>query len=149
MELWRMGNMDTGETDAALEPNEVTSTFESRFQDTNRTIPAGQDLREHYHAVMQMANRVVQNSRTGFAISRSLAASKWQTIAQRPMKLPNSPDIQATRIGHAQAKKAATTRLHCTLGHSLPSLHTSMKEHRKIYKRPKSPHTASTGRLLS
>ncbi len=113
--------------------NEVTNTFESRFRDNNRTIPAGQDLREHYHAVMQMAHRVVQNSRIGFAISRSLAASRWQTNAQRPMELPDSPDIQATGNGHAQAEKAATIRLHRTLGKSLPSLHTSMKTYRKIY----------------
>ena len=114
--------------------NEVTSTFESWFQDNNRTIPAGQGLREHYHAVVQMANRVVQNSRTGFAISRSIAASRWQTNAQRPMELPDSPDNQARANGHAQAKKAATTRLHRTVGNSLSSLHTSMKTHRKIYK---------------
>ncbi len=127
---------------------EVTNTFESWFQD-NRTVPTGQDLREHYHAVMQMANMVVQNSRTGFAISRSIAASRWQTNAQRPMELPDSPDTQATGNGHTQAKKAATTRLHRTLGNSLPSLHTSMKTHRKIYKKPKSTHTASAGSLLS
>ena len=91
--------------------NEVTHTFESWFQDKNRTILPGQDLREHYNDVKQMANRVVQNSRTGFAISRSLAESRWQTNAQRPMEIPDSPDIQATRNGHAQARKAATTRL--------------------------------------
>ena len=117
--------------------NEVTSIFVSWFQDNNRTIPAGQDLREHYRAVMQMANRIVQNSRSGFAMSRSIAESRWQTNAQRPMKIPDSPDIQATENGHAQAKKAATTKLHCTLGKSLFSLHTSMKTHSKIYKKPK------------
>jgi len=129
--------------------NEVINTFESWFQDNNRTIPPGQDLREHYHAVMQMANRVVQNSRTGFAISRSIAASRWQTNAQRLMELPDSPDNQARGNGYAQAKKAATTRLHRTVGKSLSSLHTSMKTHRKIYKKPKSTHTASAGCLLS
>jgi len=127
----------------------VTNTFESCFQDNNRTIPPGQTLREHYHAVMQMANRVVQNSRTGFAISRSIAASRWQTNAQRPMELPDSPDNQARGNGLAQAKKAATTRLHRAVGNSLSSLHTSMKTHRKIYTKPKSTHTASAGRLLS
>ncbi len=129
--------------------NEVTKTFESCFQDNNRTIPPGQTLREHYHAVMQMANRVVQNSRTGFAISRSIAASRWQTNAQRPMELPDSPDNQARGNGLAQAKKAATTRLHRAVGNSLSSLHTSMKTHRKIYTKPKSTHTASARRLLS
>ncbi len=57
--------------------NEVTTTFESWIQDNNRIIPPGQALWEHYYAVMQMANRVVQNSRSGFAISRSIAASRW------------------------------------------------------------------------
>jgi len=71
----------------------VTKTFESWFQD-NRTTPAGQDLREHYHAVMQMANRVEQNSGTGFAVSRSIAASRWQTNAQRNM---NYLTAQTTR----------------------------------------------------
>jgi len=65
------------------------------------------------------------------------------------MELPDSPDIQQTGNGHAQAKKAATTRLHRTLGNSLSSLHTSMRMHRKIYKKPKSTHTASAGRLRS
>ncbi len=114
--------------------NEVTHTFESWFQDKNRTILPGQDLREHYNDVKQMANRVVQNSRTGFAISRSIAASRWQTNAPRFMEIPDSPDNQARGNGHAQAQKAATTRLHRTVGNSLSSLHTSMKTHRKIYK---------------
>ena len=127
----------------------MTYTFESWFHDNNRTIPAGQDLREHYHAVMQMANRVVQKPRTGLAISRSLAASRWQTNAQRPMEIPDSPGIQATKNGHAQARKAATTRLHSTLGNSRPNLHTSMNTHRKLYKKPKLTHTASKGRLMS
>ncbi len=75
--------------------NEVTETCETLFNKNNRVIPAGQDLRGHYYAVMQMANRAVQNSETGFAISRSIAASRWQTNAHRAMKLPDSPDNQA------------------------------------------------------
>ena len=71
-------------------------------------------------------------ARTGFAIPRSLAVSRWQTL--RPMKIPYSPDIQATRNGHAQARKAATTRLHSTLSNSGPSLHTSMNTYRSVYK---------------
>ena len=120
--------------------NEVTSTFESWFQDNNGTIPAGQDLREHYHAVMQVANRVMQNSRTGFAISRSIAASRWQTNVQSPMVVPGSPDIQATGNRHTQSK---TARLHRTSGNSLSSLHTSTKMHGKIHKKPKSTRTAA------
>jgi len=58
MKLWHMGNMDTGEMQYWSQ-TEATNTFESWFQDNNRIIPAGQDLREHYHAVMQVANRVV------------------------------------------------------------------------------------------
>ncbi len=50
--------MDTGEMQYWSQ-TEATNTFESWFQDNNRIIPAGQDLREHYHAVMQVANRVV------------------------------------------------------------------------------------------
>ncbi len=129
--------------------NEVTNTFESWFQDNNRTVPAGQDLREHYHAVMQVANRVVQNSRNGFAISRSIAASRWQTDAQRPTEVLDSPDIHATGNGRTQSKKVATTRLHRTLGNSLSRLHTSTRMHGKIHKKPKPTHTASAGRLLS
>lgn len=34
-------------------------------------------------AVMQLANSVVQNSRTAFAVSSSIVASNWQTYAQR------------------------------------------------------------------
>ncbi len=126
--------------------NEVTNTFESLFQD-NRTIPAGQDLREHYHAVMQVANRVEQNSRNGFATDRSIAASRWQTNAQRPMEVPDSPVIQATGNGRTQSKKVATTRLHCTLGNSLSSLDTSARIHEKIHKKSKLTHTASAGLL--
>ena len=125
--------------------NEVISTFESWFQD-NRTIPAGQDLREHYHAVMQVANRVMQNSRTGFAISRSIAASRWRMNAQSPIEVPDSPDAQATGNRHTKSK---TAKVHCASGNSLSSLHTSTKMHGRIHKKPKSTHTASAGRLLS
>ena len=55
---------------------EELESFEAWFQDNITTILAGQDLREHYHAVMQVANRAVPNSETGFAISRSIAASR-------------------------------------------------------------------------
>ena len=101
-------------------------TCETWFQDNNRTIPAGQDLRENYHAVTQMANRAATNSETGFAIC--IAASRWQTNAQRAMNLPDSPNNQARRNRNepAQARKAAATRLHRTVGNSLSSLHTSM-----------------------
>ena len=43
------------------------------------------------------------------------ASSRWQTNAQRPMEVPDSPDIQATRNGHTQSKKVATARLRRTL----------------------------------
>ncbi len=95
---------------------------------------------------MQVANRGLQDSKTGFAISRSIAASRWQTNAESPMEVPGSPDIQATGNRHTQSK---TARLRRTLGNSLSSLHTSTKLHGKIHKKPKSTHTASTGRLLS
>ncbi len=127
-------------------PNEVTNTFESWFQDHNRTIPAGQDLREHYHAVMQMANRVVQNFGTRFAISRSIAANRSQMNAQSPVEVPHSPDAQATGNRHTKLK---TARLHSTSSNSLSSMHTSTKTHGKIHKKPKSIHTASAERLLS
>ena len=128
---------------------EVTNTFESWSQDNNRTIPNGQDLRKHYHAVMQVASRALPDSTTGFAISRSIAASRWQTTAQRPMEIPDGSDIQATGTGHTQASKVATHRLHRKLGNSLSSLHTSMRMRGKIHRKPKSTHTASAGRLLT
>ena len=56
----------------------------------------------------------------------NVAACRWQTNAQRPMEVPDSPDIQATGNGHEQSRKAATTRLHRT-GNSLPSLHINTK----------------------
>ena len=75
---------------------EVTNTFESWFQDNNGTIPHGRDLGKHYHAVMQVASRALQDSGTGFAISRSIAACRWQKNGQSPMETPGSPDVQAT-----------------------------------------------------
>ena len=95
---------------------------------------------------MQVANRVVQNSRSGFAVSRRIAASRWQTNAQSPMEVPDSPEIQATGNRHTKSK---TARLHRTLCNSLSSLHTVTKMHGKIHKKPKSTHTANAGRLLS
>ncbi len=56
--------------------------------------------------------------------------------------------IQATRNGHAQARRAPT-RLHSTLSDSRPGLHTSMYLHKTLYKKPKLTHAASTGRLMS
>ena len=141
-----MGNMNTGGMDAILEPNEVTNTFESWCQDNNRTIPAGQHVREHYH-VMNVASRVRQNSRTSLAMSRSIAASRWQLNAQRPVTVPDSSAIQATGTGHTQSKKVATTRLPLTLGNSMSSLHTSTRMHGKMHKKPKSTLTASAGNL--
>ena len=87
--------------------NEVTNNFESWFQDI-RTILAGQDTRENYH-VMHVASRVVQNYKTDFA--KSIAASKWQLNAQRLMKVPDSPDIQAAGTGHTECRQVATHRL--------------------------------------
>ena len=77
------------------------------------------------------------------------ASSRWQTNAQRPMEVFDSPDIQATRNGHTQSKKVATARLRRTLGNSLFSLHTSTKLHGKTHKKPNLTHTTSTRRLLS
>jgi len=42
MKLWHMGNMDTGEMQYWSQ-TEATNTFESWFQDNNRTIPAHHD----------------------------------------------------------------------------------------------------------
>ena len=77
------------------------------------------------------------------------SASRWHTSAQRPMEMPDSPDIQARGNGQTQSKKVSASRLHCNLGNSLSSLHTSTRMHGKIHKKPKSIHTASAGRLLS
>ena len=129
--------------------SEVANNFESWFPHNNRTIPAGQDLRDHYHAVMQVANRAVQNSKSCLAISRSIATSRWQTNAQRPMEIPDGSDVQATGTGHTQSKKVATNRLHHKLGDLLSSLHTSMRMRGKIHNKPKSTHTASAGRMLT
>ena len=49
---------------------------DSWFQDNNRTIPAGPDLREHKHAVMQVANSVVHKSTTGFAVMHGMIHKK-------------------------------------------------------------------------
>ncbi|DBA75517.1 TPA: hypothetical protein ACH3X1_010766 [Trebouxia sp. C0004] len=62
----------------------------------------------------QVANRAVQNSNTGFAISRSIATSRYLTNAQRTIDSPDS-HARGNRNGNAQANKAATTRLHRTL----------------------------------
>ena len=76
------------------------------------------------------------------------AASRWQTNAQRPTEIPDSPDIRATGNGHKQSRKVATTRLHRT-GDLLSSLRTNTRMLGKIHKKPKLIHTASAGRLLS
>ncbi len=75
-------------------------------------------------------------------------ANNWPIRAQRPMEVPESPDIQATGNGHKQSKKATTTRLHRT-GNSLSSLHTSTRMHRKIHKKSALIHAANAVRLLS
>ena len=144
---------------------EATEAFADWLQQDVDMIPEGQDLRQHYHVVMQIADTAAEDGMTDLCQSREVsasrmanqrdkqalyetykervhkdvnneAASRWQTNAQRPMKVPDSPDIQATRNGHKQSRKAATTMLHRT-GNSLPSMHTSTKMHGKIHKKPR------------
>ena len=150
---------------------EATEAFADWLQHNVDMIPEGQDLRQHFHVVMQIADTTAEDGMTDLCQSREIyasrmanqrdkqalyetykermhkdvnneAASRWQTKAQRPMKVPDSPDIQATRNGHKQSRKPATARLHRT-GNPLPSLHTSTKMHGKIQKKPR-----CAGRLL-
>ena len=104
------------------------------YQQGSTAQPVSTHHREHYHAVMQVANRVMEKSRTGFAISRGIAASRWRTNAQSPIEVPDSPDAQATENRHTNSQ---TARLHRASGNSLSSLHTSTKMHGRIHKKPK------------
>ena len=126
---------------------EATEAFADWLrQDINR-IPQGQNLRKHYHVVMQLAGTAAEGGTTELYQSREISASRmanqrdkqalydtykermhqhassesasrWHTNAQRPMKIPDSPDIQATGSGHTQSKKVSTIRLHRNLGNS-------------------------------
>ena len=155
---------------------EATEAFADWLEQDIDMIPEGQDFRQHYHVVMQIAGTAAEGGMTDLHQSREIsasrmanqrdkqalyetykesihndanheAASRWQSKAQRPMEVPDSPDIPATGSGHS--KKAATIRLHRTLGNSLSGLHTSTRIHGKIHKKSKSIRTASTGRLMS
>ena len=157
---------------------EATKAFADWLeQDTDR-IPEGQDLRQHYHIVMQIAGTTAEGGTTELYQSREISASRmanqrdkqalydtykermhqhannetasrWHTNTQRPMEIPDSPGIQATGNGQTQSKRVSTIRLHRNLGNPRSSLHTSTRMHGKIHKKPKPIHTASAGRLLS
>ena len=145
-------------------------------QDTDR-IPEGQDLRQHYHIVMQIAGTAAEGGMTDLYQAREISASRManqrdkqalydtykermhqhanmklqaggtQTL-KRPMKIPDSPGIQATGNGQTQSKRVSRSRLHRNLGNPQSSLHTSTRMYGKMHKKPKSIHTASAGRLL-
>ncbi len=156
---------------------EATNAFADWLDDIDMT-PEGQALRQHYHVVMQIAGTAAEDGTTDLCQSREISAARmanqrdkqalhetykecmhtdairgtastWQRNTQSPIKIPDSPGIQATGSRHTQSKKVATTQIHRTLGKSLSSLHTSMRMHGKIHKKLKPTQTASTGRLLS
>ena len=135
--------------------NEVTNALEPWFQDNDRAIPTGQDLVLGSGTVLSCRWQAGKCTipRIGFAISRSIAASRWQTYAHRPMKRPDSPDKQARGIDmHKQNKQEEP-------GSTVPwvapcSPHSSMKTHEKkryskMYGKPNSAQTASAGWLQS
>ncbi len=157
---------------------EATEAFADWLRQDIDRIPQGQNLRKHYHVVMQLAGTAAEGGTTDLYQSREISASRmanqrdkqalydtykqrmhqhansesanrWHTSAQRPMAIPDSPDIQERGNGQTQSKKVSTIRPHRNLGNSLSSLHTSTRMHGKIHKKPKLIHTASTGRLLS
>ena len=121
--------------------DEVTNTFESWIQDNNGTIPAGQDLREHYYAVMQVVNRVVQNSRTGLAVSSKQQQADGKQTLKAPWKYLTAQTSRQQEINTQSQAPLHPGQLTVQPAHQ-------HKMHGKIHKKSKSTHTASAARLL-
>jgi len=74
--LWNLGNMHTREVNAILRPDRRTTTPVNWLEQDGDMIPEGQDLRQHYHVVVQIASATGEDGNTELGKSRKISTSR-------------------------------------------------------------------------
>jgi len=100
---------------------EATEAFGDWLEQDVDMIPEGQDLRQHYHVVMQIAGTAGEDGMTDLHKPREISASRManhrdKQALHEPYKarMHEGADNESGSRGNIPSKQAVAAKLHCT-----------------------------------